>query len=67
MVNLSLLGAEVSCVSRKCPSCGSEKTTPWMGGTAAGRSRTLYHCEHCGYFGPIFSDTASSRRVELGF
>ncbi len=27
-------------MSRRCPSCGSEKTTPWMGGTAAGRSRT---------------------------
>jgi len=67
MVNLLLLISKVSCMSRKCPRCRSEKATLWLGGTAAGRSRTLYHYEHCGYFGPIFSEAASSRRVELGF
>ena len=67
IVELRLLIAEVSFVGRKCPSGGSDKTIPWLGGTAAGRSRTLYHCEHCGYFGPILSERANPRRVEYGF
>src|SRR2546427_6776358 len=66
MVNLSPLSAEVRCMSRRCPSCESEKTTPWMGGTAAGRSRTVYHCENCGYFGPIFSQTAAREDSNVG-
>ena len=67
IVDVLSLRAEVSRMVRKCPSCGSDKTIPWLGGIAAGRSRTLYHCEHCGYFGPISYEAANSRRTEHGF
>jgi uncharacterized Zn finger protein len=69
MANAGLSGlvAQVKCMGRKCPSCGSDKTIPWLGGIAAGKSRTLYHCEHCGYFGPILSERANSQESEYGF
>jgi len=34
-------------MGRKCPSCGTDETILWLRGIAAGRSRMLYHCEHC--------------------
>jgi predicted RNA-binding Zn-ribbon protein involved in translation (DUF1610 family) len=33
----------------KCPNCGSENVTLWMGGKLG----MIYLCKHCGFKGPI--------------
>jgi len=46
-----------------------DQTTPDRGSDdlPLGRNQIWYRCEHCGYFGPILSETANPWRIEIGF
>lgn len=42
----------------KCPKCGSESVTLWMGG----RLGMVYFCKSCGYRGPLVMEEDEAPR-----